>query len=147
MDTLDHPNYSFLPSITAEMITRWKGRGAYRVFDKRCDLVFSNIAAKMKNALIIFEDASKYVDKVMPKEVKEFIYDSKQKNLDLIFQFHGFSACPPELLKICDTIVMFRTDDPKYRRSELVYFDEINEAYQQIWASKNPYEKRIIKVS
>jgi hypothetical protein len=148
VDTLDHPDYEFLSSITAEMIPLWRrGGGAYRCYDKRVDLVFSNIAGHTKNALIIFEDASKYVNKVLQKEVKEFIFDSKQKNLDLIFQFHGFASCPPELFRLCDIIVMFHTDNPLYRRAELTHYDEIQTAFDQIQASGNPYEKRIIKIA
>jgi hypothetical protein len=147
VDTLDHPDYSFLPAITAEMIARWTGKGAYRCYDKRVDMVFSNIAEHVKNALIIFEDATKYVNKVLQKEVKEFIFDSKQKNLDLIFQFHGFASCPPELFRLCDIIVMFHTDNPLYRRAELTHYDEIKTAYDLIEASDNLYEKRIIKVT
>jgi hypothetical protein len=147
VDTHDHPDYFDVPNISAEMIATWKGKGFYRCYDKRSDLVMSNIADYLKNALIIFEDASKYIGRNVEKSVLEFIFDSKQKNLDLIFQFHGFAECAPELLRVCDIIVMFRTGNPKHRANIIDSYEDIAAAYEAIKASTNPYEKRIIKIS
>lgn len=146
VDTLDHPAYRFLNTITKEMLPRWKGQGIYRIYDKDTDAVLEYISLYVKNSLIIFEDASKYIRKTLQEDVRRFILDSKQKNLDLIFQFHGFAFAPPELFRIVDTITMFKTDNPQYRKSEIPNYEDVLIAYELVRNSKNQYEKKTILI-
>ena len=147
MDTLDHPSYSDIAPIESNMLSRWSGGGTYRIFKGNPDVNLDAIQRNLKNALIVFEDAGKYIRKNLQLDVRQFVIDSKQKNLDLIFIFHGFAATPPELIRYSDIITMFRTDNPEYRKSEIYVYDEIKKNYEQILKSKNPYEKRTIIIS
>lgn len=139
VDTLDHPMYRNLPRINTEMLGRWTGSGVYRIFEKDMDAVMFQIAEKLYNALVVFEDASKYIRRQLSDFERSFIIDSKQKNLDLIFMFHGFSYPPPEMFRIVDVIEIFKCDNPQYRKSDLVNYDEIYEAWLDVMDSKNPY--------
>ena len=146
VDTCDHPDYNLIASIEIDDIKRWNKASVYRIFDSDIEKVFREISTNLKNCLIIFEDATKYVGKTLTMDTRKFIYDSKQKNLDLIFLFHGFAAAPPEIFRICDAITMFETDNPEYRRKELIEYEKINSAYKKIIASKKPYQHETIRI-
>lgn len=146
MDTLDHPAYRHIPVLTAEMIGRWRTPTVYRVFGSNTDEMLQAISTDLKDALVIFEDASKYVRKNLQPSVRFFILDSKQKNLDLVFIFHGFAFVPPELFRVLDILTIFKTDNPEYRKTELVAFDQILPAYNRVMKSKDPYCKETIRI-
>lgn len=146
VDTLDHPAYKDIAVIKPEMLKRWKRPNIYRIFGPDTDEILHQLEHNVYNALIIFEDSSKYIRKNLQDDVRRFIIDSKQKNLDLVFLFHGFSFTPPELFRIADALVIFKTDDPNYRRSDLVNFDEIVKAWTQITASPDPYINKTITI-
>jgi hypothetical protein len=146
VDTLDHPMYREIPQLTVEHLSRWSSPGAYRVISSDPDEVFASIAAYLYNALIIFEDASKYVRRELPPHVRRFILDSKQRNLDLIFLFHGFSYVPREMFRLMDAITIFKTDNPEYRKKDIVAYDDVLANYKHVMASKNPYEKRTVRI-
>jgi hypothetical protein len=100
----------------------------------------------LTNCLVIFEDASKYITKNLQPEVRNTVYDSKQKNLDLLFLFHGFAAISPELFRMVDIYTIFKTDNPDYRRSEMVYYDDIKAAWNLVMKSKDRYIKKTVAV-
>ena len=129
VDTLDHPSYKDVPVMDLEMLPRWKTPTIYRIFGSNTDEMLRGVE-QLRNCLVIFEDASKYIRKNLQLEVRAFIIDSKQKNLDLVFLFHGFAYVPPELFRIMDFLTIFKTDNPEYRKSELVAYDDILTAYQ-----------------
>ena len=71
----------------------------------------------------------------------------QQHNLDLVFQFHGFAACPPEILRQCDVITMFRCDNPIYRREDLVEYEAVADAWRKLMASKEDWPHRTVIVA
>jgi hypothetical protein len=94
------------------------------------------------------EDATSFIPKSIPKEVRRMIIDTKQKNVDLLMAFHGFMSTPPEIIRYCDTITMFKTDDPAARKEVIgAYYNDILEAYNSIMKSKNPYINKTIKIN
>ena len=145
-DTLDHPAYRDIASIDIDLLKRWKGPNVYRIYGSNTDEILQTINTSLYNALVVFEDASKYIRRQLSDEVRSFILDSKQKNLDLIFLFHGFSYVPPEMFRVIDNIVLFRCDDPSYRKNDIVAFDEVKAAYERIMNSNNPYVHETIRV-
>lgn len=148
MDTLDHPAYGGVSVITADMLSRWNRANVYRIFQGNPDENLSIIQRSMNNALIVFEDAGKYIKKNLQVDVRQFIIDSKQKNLDLLFIFHGFANTPPEIFGYTDTLTLFKVGaSPEYRKSEIYNFEEIFEAWKKVNDSKNPYEKITIRIN
>lgn len=146
MDTLDHPAYKEIPIMTTGQMKRWKTPTIYRIFGSNTDEILQTISNDLKNSLIIFEDASKYIRKNLQAEVRAFILDSKQKNLDMVFLFHGFGYVPPEMFRILDLITIFKTDDPTYRKAEIIAFDQVKRVYDEVMKSKDPYIKRTVKI-
>ncbi len=146
VDTIDHPAYREISTINPDLLRRWNQPATYRIFGSNTKEIFQIISGQVKNGMIIFEDASKYVRRQLPEEVRTFIIDSKQKNLDLVFLFHGFSYVPPEMFRLLDTITIFKTDNPEYRKNEIVAFDDVQTAYKKVMESQNPYEKATVKI-
>jgi hypothetical protein len=145
VDTLDHPSYRDIPSISLDMLRRWKNPGTYRLYGSDTEAILNTVQTSVFNALVIFEDASKYVRKNLQDHVRKYILDSKQKNTDLIYIFHGFSFVPPEMFRVMDNITMFKCDNPARRRADLVNYDETLKAYEIVMKSRNPYEHRTVK--
>ena len=142
-DTLDHPSYRDIPYIPPHLLARWKKPNTYRTWSSETDKMLL-LASNLRNALIIFEDATKYVNKVIQKPLRSLIMDSKQKNLDIIFMFHGFSYMPPEMTRIVDYLTIFKCDNPAYRKSDIVGYETIAAAYDKVMQSKNPYAKETV---
>jgi hypothetical protein len=141
VDTFDHPSYRTIAAIEPEMISRWRKPAVYRCFSSDTDEIMRQVTGNLRNCLVIFEDASKYIRRQLPDDVRRFILDSKQKNLDLVFLFHGFSFVPPEMWRIADSVTIFKCDNPEGRKSDIVNFQQINEAWNKVMKSGNPYEK------
>jgi hypothetical protein len=146
VDTFENPSYFHIPKISIDMLPRWQNANVYKIFGSNTDEILEAIQTHCYNTLIIFEDAVKYINKNLQKNVRKFIIDSKQKNLDLIFLFHGFMSTPPELFRLSDSITLFRCDEPDSRKSEIIEFEEIKKTWLQIYKSKNPYEKKTIRL-
>lgn len=145
-DTLNHPLYRDIPAIDINLLKRWKKANVYRIYGSNTDEILQTINNNLYNALICFEDASKYIRRQLSDDVRAFILDSKQKNLDLIFLFHGFSFVPPEMFRLLDNIVIFKCDNPIYRKNDIVAFDQVYEAYERVMNSENPYYNETVRI-
>ena len=147
VDTLDHPHYNLVANIEIDMLKHWKKHSIYRIYGYDMKMIMAAIEENLANTLIIFEDASKYVDKLMDKHIKRIIFDSKQKNNDIIFLFHGFMSTPPELFRLLDLLTIFKTGDhPKTRKNDMVNYEEVLAAYNEIMKSKNEHIHKSIKI-
>ena len=146
VDTLDHPAYRHIPVIKPEKIKYWASPSIYRIYSSNPESVMEEISQHLSNALIIFEDASKYIRYRLPDSARQFIFDSKQKNLDLIFLFHGFAATPPELFRVVDNLVIFKTDHPQVRKNMIPNYEEVLTVYNRIKKSKNPYDNETVRI-
>ena len=146
MDTLDHPAYRDIPRITSGMLARWRGGGVYRIFGEDEQVILDAIEKHTRNALIVFEDASKYIDANLPDKVNRFVLDSKQKNLDLIFMFHGFSYCPPKLWRIADNVIIFKSDNPDFRKKEIVAYEDVKTAWNKVMTDSNRYAQKTVRL-
>lgn len=145
-DTLDHPSYRDIPAIDLDLLQRWINPNIYRIYGSNTDEILYSIGEKLYNALVIFEDASKYLRASLNNDVRKFILDSKQKNLDLIFLFHGFAFVPPELFRLMDNIVIFKSDSPEPRKNYIVAYDQVKEVYEKVMKSENPYEHATVRI-
>jgi len=149
VDTLDHPSYNLIAAIDTDQLKRWKRPAVYRIFGnlEKMSEILSIIDKDLKNALIIYEDASKYINKIMQGEIRRLIFDSKQKNIDIIFIFHGFVSMPPELFRQMDALTIFKTgDSPASRKNDMVNYTEIEAAHAAVMKDKNRYAHKTIRI-
>lgn len=142
MATFDKPENGAkkVGRILPENLPHWK-TGIYRMYGSDTDYLMSQIQQHCFNSLIIFEDATKYIGKELTKDVKHFIIDSKQKNLDLVFVFHSLKDLPGDLVRIMDFITLCKTGDQYNSSLRSKYPDQVEIAFKQVMASKNQYEK------
>ncbi len=145
IDTLDHPDYRDIPVISLDMIPRWKSANVYRIFGSNTEEILLE-AEKLYNSLVICEDASKYIEANLQPHIKTWVIDSKQKNTDIIFLFHGFSFVAPKLWRICDLVTVFKTDDPSYRKTEIVNYAQVKSAWDHVMNSKDPHAKITVNI-
>lgn len=148
ISAINQPSYKDIPTIDLTMLPRWKNANIYKIYGSNTEEILQAVEEHFTNGLLIMEDATSFIPKTIPKEVRRMIIDTKQKNVDMLITFHGFMSTPPELLRYCDAITMFRTDSPESRKNEIgAYFEDVLKAYNEINKSTNPYYNKTIKVS
>ncbi|MBK9329048.1 MAG: hypothetical protein IPM95_06985 [Sphingobacteriales bacterium] len=146
VDTIDHESYRKYRAVSPEMLPAWK-KGIIRVYGHNFEDVFYQLAHNVTNALIVFEDCTKYIRGYIPDDVRNFIVDSKQKNLDLIFLYHGFGMVQPDMFRLSDSITLFKTNENIERYAgKIPSFEEVKQVNKIVQNSNNPYINHSIKI-
>lgn len=104
-----------IPFVAPEELKGFDKPGIFRTYSSDPDELFSIIQRYCSNMLLIFEDATRYFDgqSKLPKDVRAFILDSKQKNINVVFVFHALIDVPRDIIKYGDFIVLLKTQDPE----------------------------------
>ncbi len=145
VDTFDNPVWE-LKTIHPEDIKRWR-RGMALTYSSEPEELFEILEKHLRNALVVFEDAVKYIGHRLPPPLKRLVIDSKQKNLDIIFVFHSFGHAPLDLWRLVDYIEIFKTaDSPEIRKNYIVNFEEVQRVWEAVTKSPNPYEHGTVQV-
>ncbi len=110
VDTFDNPVWADVPTLDSALLPRWQ-KGTYRYWSSDTGQVMADIERYVYNALLVFEDATKYVGGKLTDDVRKFVLDSKQKNLDILFVFHSLTDIPRDLVRISDTLTLFKTGE------------------------------------
>ncbi len=141
VDTIDHPSWRDVPTITAAGLKKWgtsDDRTVRRIFVSTTDMPRLNkvINTSVWNGLIIYEDAYKHQSEALDQPIIELIGDSKQKNVDIIFMYHTWMHAPLDLYRYLDNIEVFKTKDSPEARKKTIqqagYWDEAMEVYNEV---------------
>lgn len=149
IDTIDHPSYRDIPFIAPERLKGWK-KGVYRTFVKADEMPelnqLINDLPSMWNTLLVYEDAYKHQYDKLSKPVKDLIIDSKQKNINMVFMYHGFSMAPKDLYRMLDFIELFKTKDhPSVRKDDMPgYYDQALKVYNEVQANPSRFYHKLI---
>lgn len=132
VDSIDHIDYADVPQVSIEKYSFQKS-GTYRIIGQsKIEKVLQVVSARTYNSVVIFEDASKYINNVMPRCVLNFVLDSKQKNCDIFFMFHNWNYIPPKLLSLTDAIILFQCkSSPLAKKNFLPAVERIVEAHER----------------
>jgi hypothetical protein len=146
IDMNDHNDYKHIHRINTAMLPRWRGKGVYRIFGEDEDVIFESIRKYVSNTLIVFEDATSFFEKGQtPRDLKRFLIDTGQRNNDVVFQFHGFSDCPLQLLRKADLYVMFKCfDGPDNRKKEVKLYPLVKKTWQEVMNDPFPYANKTV---
>ena len=145
---INQPAYLDIPKIDIDLLSRWKSPAIYKMYGSNTEDILQAIEEHFKNGLLLMEDATNFIPKSIPKEVRRMIIDTKQKNVDMLMTFHGFMSTPPEIIRYADTITMFKTDTPETRKDVIgAYYEDVLKAYNEIMKSTNPYINKTIKIN
>lgn len=147
VDTFDNPVWKHVPIINIEQLPQWK-TGKYRLFNSDTDLILSEIEQHCYNTVIVFEDATKFLKRYLTKDIERLLYDTKQKNVDIFLIYHHMWAVPNDLIRIADSITLFKTGDnfdnslfSKYGRNA-----HIEKLFKDVAANPSPYYCKSIKL-
>ena len=147
MKTFENPQFEAIeiPLMELEQLEFWK-KGIYRIANSEPNLVFTTIDQNLKNALVVFEDSTKYIGSKLTPSTRKFIYDSKQKNLNLTFVFHSLGSVPPELVRAADVLTLFKTNEGHPSKTKYP-FPEIPVVMDHLRESQNRYENITIRLN
>lgn len=148
--TEDHPAYrGGYTRITPRLIKSVDGTtGYYRCFGDDVQPIESALMTDARNAVVIVEDASEYMEGKLTEEQKRFILRRKQRNLDLIYMFHMFSMVPPKIYGLVNYIYILRTlDSPRQSSEKIAAYERVREAYERIQKSKEEFPREVLKVN
>lgn len=131
--------------IAPEDVSRFR-RGIALTYSSDTTAMFAEVNEHLQNAVLVMEDSTKYIGSKLPGDIRKLILDSKQKNLDVFLVFHSLTAVPPELIRICNVIVLFKTNDGQI--SETKYpFPELHEAAAILKKNPNRFAHKIIHIN
>lgn len=112
LKTWDHPEWENIPVPELDIYElHAAGKGVHRIFSADTKKIMSGLTKFAFNSLLVFEDATKYIGSKLSDDVRFFVLDSKQKNLDIIFTFHSLADIPRDLIRISDYLTLFKTGD------------------------------------
>jgi len=112
-DTDENLVYAHIPLIHIEELDKlatWES-GIYRIIDIDYEYVFQKLNAYVSDALLIIEDATKYISNRAKADIKKLVLGSKQRRIDMLFTFHSFRSIPPDLCGYSDMVEIFKTGE------------------------------------
>lgn len=144
VDTFDHPSYSDIPIIKPEQIKLWV-RNDVRVISGDPIENIKEIDDTVYNALIILEDAAKYIDNNISKTIKPFFVNSKQYDLDMVIMFHRLAEIPPYVLSFTDRLVIHKTNENlKMSLPKFSHDPRLIEAYERVKKHQSRFYSEVI---
>lgn len=149
LKTHDHPDWkdNKVPVVELSKLKYWKS-GTYRIYSSDTDTMMSIIQTDIQNCLLVLEDATRYVRANLQKDVRYFVYDSKQKNLDIVFIFHSLASIPLELARISDLLVIKRTSEALTSSLKNRFpVGDFEKAFKEVNNSKDRYHHKTIRLS
>lgn len=153
LDTEDHPKYRDFGTIKANQIPGWKPiNGKFRPKRIYEGLPIDNIKTVQqhyRNGILVFEDARKYIGKHPDPTIEQFIIDSKQKGVDLLFIYHSFRAVPQMIWDYTDLLTVLKTKKgiTRDQKNRVPDFEEIAEADAAVRASSDPYDSKTLEIA
>lgn len=146
IDTYDHPSYNGIERIRPDEIKKCKRGNIYRCFGGETDIILDG-CKDFYNGLLVFEDATKYIENTLTDSMKKVLFDSKQKNVDVLLMFHSWVACPPKIFRIADNLVIKKTgDSAEIRKNDCPNFAEVLKKYEEVEKSANRYVSKYVKL-
>lgn len=148
METWDNPQGQLEPisEIQPHQLKFWKS-GTYRMFSSDTDELMFYVQNDLRNCITIFEDATKYIGSKLTKDIKKFVLDSKQKNLDLVFVFHSLKDIPNDLIRVMDFITICKTGDKYGSHLRSKYPDSVEDAHAKVMKATSKFEKITLQIS
>lgn len=145
-DLDDNPLYHKFQKITPDMLPYWK-KGVKRIILPDVDEVLEAITEHCYNTLILFEDATKYIESDPPKTVRQLVLASKQRNLDIIFTFHTYRSIPPKLLSWADALEVFKTgENIQQFKKKIPLFEQLQKVYNRVTKHKSRFYHETIRL-
>jgi hypothetical protein len=160
LDLLDHPDYRHIPEIEPTYLKYWTANnGVYRCYrfprgvDGSPDQLLFEAMRKndngihtFNNGLLVVEDTIRFFKKgIVPDFCLNYIVDSKQINVDLIFIFHAFGLIPPDIWRFTSRLVIHKTKERwDFVKGRVSAAGQIEREFLEVQNSVNRYEMRTV---
>lgn len=137
IDTFPHPAYSNIPIMPMDKLKYWQS-GVYRVIINIKDIAKLNKllyeTPSVWNSVLVYEDTRKHTFGKVDEFLIALMGDSKQRNIDMVFMYHNFGECPPDLFRKLDYINCFKTNDSPECRKRLMpgYYQKAMDVYNKV---------------
>lgn len=146
IDELDHPKYRHVPFLhpSKYLSVLSPGGKIFRTLAKKQDMpkLFPYLA-DVWNTLIVFEDCYKYMGEKFTDDQIAVIGNSKNQNNDLAFMHWCWGFVQPDLLRMTNHYVIFKTSDSPECRKQYIRgcYDECMKAHEVVSQRKSglPY--------
>ena len=122
-----------------------KDKGVYRIFSTDTSTLIQEIQRRCTNCLVIIEDATRFIEGNITPELKKFVLDTKQINVDLIMVFHALKLVPPKLSMFSDFLTLFKTQE-KWNGDLNNRFPQpgVMEAFMKLQQDRDEFKKVMI---
>lgn len=147
-DVNNEKNWRKYPQMALHQVPLWKS-GKYRLFTDDTEQLFTHIYQSVRNASIVLEDATSYINNNTAAILKKILVSRRHWNLDVYLTFHGLNMVPPLVYELCNFIVVKKTNDNvrKLKRIDKIPNpDELLTAWEYVKNSKNQYEQKTVKI-
>ncbi|MEL6558341.1 MAG: ATP-binding protein [Bacteroidota bacterium] len=127
----------------------WKG-GKWKVFTDDAEELIYQIYANVRNATIIFEDATSYINRDTAKYLRKILVSRRHMNLDIIFSFHSLNQVPPMIYEMSNYISLKKTNDTIQKvkgLNKLPNPDDVMKAFTKVHKSKDPFVTVTVKTN
>ena len=141
VDVNNEKKYRNFPLITLDQLPRWKS-GVYRIIPHDPEALLLAIDRHLKNTMVVFEDAGKYIDGNLDRPLKSLLIGCRHVNVDIIFPFQSFGLVPPRIFQLSNYIVVKKTSDTirQLRQSNKIPNpDQVIKAWETVSASRDPF--------
>lgn len=134
-DQIDHPAMSNIQIVNDEQLKRFNGEICRYIGHLE---TFVDLMLKYQsNAVVLFEDSSRYISSNLEKFMKSFIVEHRKVNFDLIFMFHFLSDVPPYMCKQYSKMFLFKTgDNPEVKQPKFANWHKILEKLKKVLSHK-----------
>jgi len=146
IDTFPHPSYSEFQQIPGEKLRILK-KGKKRVVGSNTEENIKLVDKYLTNSLLVFEDCTKYIKSNLQDSVRNLLIDSKQKNLDIILMYHSLGQVPPDIFRLSDFIVLFKTGeqwDNSWKKIPNAH--KVKDAFIEVNKHSNKYYNKVIRI-
>ncbi len=84
----------------------------YMTRHTKCDeKLFISECSKLKDTYCVFEDATGFFSGKIPQDLKRLIVGKRFSKNTYLFLFHSIQDAPPGLVRLCNHVVLFKTND------------------------------------
>lgn len=105
-DLIGHDYFKHLPILTLEQLPYWDNKGIFRVIDDDVFQFMELIFKYVRNTAVIFDDATKYFQGVLPTIYGKCMLQSRNHCNDYFINAHFLALISPEALGTADFIIL-----------------------------------------
>lgn len=134
VDVNNSPAYQDIPRMEVRHVRHWR-KGVYKINNRDKSAMLWEILEYVRNALVVFEDCTKYIKGNVGEEVISFLVDQRMYNLDLLFTFHSVKRIPPQFWEMTNYLVLFKTNeniDTPRNRNVIPNYEAVQQAFERI---------------